>query len=83
MIALGSCTMKLNATSEMIPITWPELANLHPFCPTDQAQGYAHMFKARPACMTQRFAQGLRNRGRLSYLLARCRQRSAHADGLM
>jgi glycine dehydrogenase len=51
MIALGSCTMKLNATSEMIPITWPELANLHPFCPTDQAQGYAHMFKARPARM--------------------------------
>ena len=47
MIALGSCTMKLNATSEMIPVTWPELANLHPFCPTDQAQGYAHMFKVR------------------------------------
>ena len=47
MIALGSCTMKLNATSEMIPITWPELANLHPFCPPDQAQGYAAMFKAR------------------------------------
>jgi glycine cleavage system protein P-like pyridoxal-binding family len=36
MIPLGSCTMKLNATSEMIPITWPELANLHPYCPTDQ-----------------------------------------------
>ena len=49
MIALGSCTMKLNATSEMIPITWPELANLHPFCPADQAQGYAAMFKARAA----------------------------------
>jgi len=47
MIALGSCTMKLNATSEMVPITWPELANLHPFCPADQAQGYAAMFKAR------------------------------------
>jgi hypothetical protein len=45
MIALGSCTMKLNATSEMIPITWPELANLHPFVPLDQAQGYADMFK--------------------------------------
>ena len=45
MIALGSCTMKLNATSEMIPITWPEFANLHPFVPLDQAQGYAHMFK--------------------------------------
>ena len=36
MIALGSCTMKLNATTEMIPITWPELANIHPFAPTDQ-----------------------------------------------
>ena len=36
MIPLGSCTMKLNATSEMIPITWNELANLHPFCPQDQ-----------------------------------------------
>ncbi|KAI8477420.1 MAG: glycine cleavage system, P protein [Monoraphidium minutum] len=45
MIPLGSCTMKLNATSEMIPITWPELANLHPFCPVDQAQGYAEMFR--------------------------------------
>lgn len=37
--------MKLNATAEMMPITWPELANLHPFCPPDQAQGYAEMFK--------------------------------------
>ncbi|CUA81439.1 glycine dehydrogenase (decarboxylating) alpha subunit [Gulbenkiania indica] len=40
MISLGSCTMKLNATSEMIPITWPEFANLHPFAPRDQVQGY-------------------------------------------
>lgn len=38
MIPLGSCTMKLNATTEMIPITWPELANLHPYVPVDQAQ---------------------------------------------
>ena len=45
MIPLGSCTMKLNATSEMIPITWPELANLHPYCPPDQAAGYMAMFK--------------------------------------
>lgn len=45
MIALGSCTMKLNATSEMMPITWPELASLHPFVPADQAQGYAEMFE--------------------------------------
>ena len=43
MIPLGSCTMKLNATVEMIPVTWPEFANLHPFAPLDQAQGYAEM----------------------------------------
>ncbi len=41
MIPLGSCTMKLNATSEMIPITWPEFAHVHPFAPADQLQGYA------------------------------------------
>ncbi len=41
MIPLGSCTMKLNATSEMIPITWPEFADIHPFCPSDQRAGYA------------------------------------------
>ena len=40
MIPLGSCTMKLNATSEMIPITWPEFANIHPFAPADQRSGY-------------------------------------------
>ena len=45
MIALGSCTMKLNATSEMIPITWPELANIHPFAPKDQSLGYQEMFR--------------------------------------
>jgi glycine dehydrogenase len=40
MIALGSCTMKLNATAEMIPVTWPEFGALHPFVPVEQAQGY-------------------------------------------
>ncbi len=40
MIPLGSCTMKLNATAEMIPITWPEFANVHPFAPADQLEGY-------------------------------------------
>jgi len=40
MIPLGSCTMKLNAAAEMMPITWPEFSALHPFCPTDQAAGY-------------------------------------------
>ena len=43
MIPLGSCTMKLNATSEMIPITWPEFANMHPFAPASQLQGYAEL----------------------------------------
>jgi glycine dehydrogenase len=43
MIPLGSCTMKLNATSEMIPITWPEFAHVHPFAPADQLQGYAEL----------------------------------------
>ena len=45
MISLGSCTMKLNATSEMIPVTWPEFADMHPFAPLDQAQGYREMIR--------------------------------------
>ncbi|MGK6350486.1 aminomethyl-transferring glycine dehydrogenase [Parapedobacter sp. DT-150] len=40
MIPLGSCTMKLNATTEMVPVTWPEFSNLHPFAPADQTSGY-------------------------------------------
>ncbi len=44
MIPLGSCTMKLNATTEMIPVTWPEFGGLHPFAPLDQAEGYLEMF---------------------------------------
>ena len=44
MIPLGSCTMKLNATTEMIPITWPEFADMHPFAPVDQAAGYRELF---------------------------------------
>ncbi|MGD8550384.1 MAG: aminomethyl-transferring glycine dehydrogenase [Methyloceanibacter sp.] len=43
MIPLGSCTMKLNATAEMLPITWPEFAEIHPFVPPDQALGYAQL----------------------------------------
>jgi glycine dehydrogenase len=43
MIPLGSCTMKLNATSEMVPITWPEFGKLHPFVPKEQAQGYTEL----------------------------------------
>jgi glycine dehydrogenase len=45
MIPLGSCTMKLNATAEMIPVTWPELGRLHPFAPVDQTKGYQEIFR--------------------------------------
>ena len=44
MIPLGSCTMKLNAATELIPVSWPAFANLHPFVPADQAQGYTQIF---------------------------------------
>ncbi|HEX6142005.1 MAG TPA: aminomethyl-transferring glycine dehydrogenase, partial [Geminicoccaceae bacterium] len=45
MIPLGSCTMKLNAAAEMLPITWPEFAGVHPFAPRDQAEGYSALFE--------------------------------------
>src|SRR5436190_12024741 len=45
MIPLGSCTMKLNATAEMFPVTWPEFGKLHPFVPLEQAQGYQELFR--------------------------------------
>ena len=45
MIPLGSCTMKLNATTEMVPITWPEFSNIHPFAPSDQTLGYARLIE--------------------------------------
>ena len=45
MIPLGSCTMKLNATAEMIPVSWPEFSRLHPFAPVEQAAGYQEMFR--------------------------------------
>ena len=45
MISLGSCTMKLNATSEMFPVSWPEFGKLHPFAPSEQTRGYAKLFK--------------------------------------
>jgi glycine dehydrogenase len=44
MIPLGSCTMKLNATAEMVPVSWPELARLHPFAPAEDGRGYARIF---------------------------------------
>ena len=45
MISLGSCTMKLNATSEMFPVTWPEIGRIHPFAPAEQTRGYQRLFR--------------------------------------
>ncbi|WP_409310325.1 aminomethyl-transferring glycine dehydrogenase [Pectobacterium sp. B1J-3] len=53
MIPLGSCTMKLNAAAEMLPITWPEFAELHPFCPPDQAIGYRQMIEQLSGWLVQ------------------------------
>ncbi|MGC3875139.1 aminomethyl-transferring glycine dehydrogenase [Halomonas sp. GXIMD04776] len=53
MIPLGSCTMKLNATSEMVPITWPEFANIHPFVPAEQAVGYKQMIDELSAFLVE------------------------------
>ena len=53
MIPLGSCTMKLNATSEMIPITWPEFANVHPFAPAEQLAGYRQLDEQLRAWLCQ------------------------------
>jgi glycine dehydrogenase len=53
MIPLGSCTMKLNATAEMLPITWPELGELHPFAPVDQAGGYQQLFRDLEAALIE------------------------------
>ena len=58
MIPLGSCTMKLNATSEMIPVTWPEFGQLHPFAPADQAEGYLELIREleRMLCVATGYA---------------------------
>ena len=53
MIALGSCTMKLNATSEMFPVTWPEFGKLHPFAPADQTAGYREMGRQLAAWLAE------------------------------
>src|SRR5262249_14514089 len=53
MIPLGSCTMKLNATTEMLPVTWAEFANLHPYAPTDQGQGYLKLFRELEAMLAE------------------------------
>jgi len=53
MIPLGSCTMKLNAAAEMLPVTWPEFSKLHPFAPRDQAQGYTELFEQLEAWLAE------------------------------
>jgi glycine dehydrogenase len=53
MIPLGSCTMKLNATAEMMPITWPGFAKLHPFAPVEQAEGYRDLFQELEAALAE------------------------------
>jgi glycine dehydrogenase len=53
MIPLGSCTMKLNATTEMEPISWPEYANMHPFAPADQTAGYTELISSLETALTE------------------------------
>jgi len=53
MIPLGSCTMKLNATSEMLPVSWPEFSRLHPFAPPDQTRGYEELFRQLEAWLAE------------------------------
>jgi glycine dehydrogenase len=53
MIPLGSCTMKLNATAEMIPVTWPEFANIHPFAPAEQTEGYRELISTLEAMLVE------------------------------
>jgi glycine dehydrogenase len=53
MIPLGSCTMKLNAAAEMLPVTWPEFSRMHPFAPIEQAQGYAQVFRDLEAALCE------------------------------
>src|SRR5690606_19725459 len=53
MIPLGSCTMKLNAAAEMIPITWPEFGQIHPFAPSSQTQGYQELVERLSAALCE------------------------------
>ena len=53
MIALGSCTMKLNAAAEMFPVTWPEIGAMHPFAPAEQTRGYANLFRVLEAALAE------------------------------
>jgi glycine dehydrogenase len=53
MIPLGSCTMKLNATTEMLPVTWPEFSRMHPFAPAEQSKGYQELFRQLEAWLAE------------------------------
>ena len=53
MIALGSCTMKLNAAAELLPVSWPEFANIHPFAPANQVKGYQQIFEELEAYLCE------------------------------
>jgi glycine dehydrogenase len=53
MISLGSCTMKLNGTSEMLPVSWPEFARVHPFVPLDQARGYSELIESLESALSE------------------------------
>ena len=53
MIPLGSCTMKLNAATELIPVSWPEFAHIHPFAPKDQTMGYQQIFEELAAYLSE------------------------------
>src|SRR6201988_1312667 len=53
MIPLGSCTMKLNATAEMLPVSWPEFSRIHPFAPLEQTRGYQELFRQLEADLAE------------------------------
>lgn len=88
MIPLGSCTMKLNATAEMMPVTWPEFANIHPYAPDDQAAGYLEMIDRLEkllATATAYAAVSLQpnagSQGEFAGLLAIARYHAANGEG--
>jgi glycine dehydrogenase len=88
MIPLGSCTMKLNATAEMMPVTWPEFANIHPYAPDDQAAGYLEMIDRLEkllATATGYAAVSLQpnagSQGEFAGLLAIARYHAANGEG--
>ncbi len=88
MIPLGSCTMKLNASAEMLPITWPEFTRLHPFAPADQAQGYRQLIDQLEAWLAEitgfdrvSMQPNAGSQGELSGLLVIRRWQEARGEG--